>query len=341
MQIQHNVPLSSYSTMRLGGPAAHLAEVHSPGDIAEALTFAQTNSLPVIMIGTGSNIVWRDEGFPGLVLVNKIAQYEVLSDDELSTYLTVGGGEPWDSVVARTVLDGYSGVEQLSLIPGTAGAAPVQNIGAYGRELSEVLMSVQAYDKQAMKLVNIPTADCGFGYRTSRFKTVDKNRFFITAITLHLTRTPPQPPFYASLNDYLNEHNITTYTSQTIRDAVIAIRNAKLPNPANIANNGSFFTNPIIEQFELQELRDSYPLVVYWPRDDGKVKISAAWLIEQAGFKAYQDKETGMAIWPGQSLVFINENAKSTADLLKFKQKIVDGVKAKFGITLVQEPELI
>jgi len=147
MTISENVPLTNYSTMRLGGSAAYLCEVTTRMEILEALTWAQQRTLPVIMIGTGSNIIWRDEGFAGLVIVNKILRFELFKEDETNTYLTIGAGEPWDSVVARSVVAGLSGIEALSLIPGTAGATPIQNVGAYGQDISQTLVTVEAFDK--------------------------------------------------------------------------------------------------------------------------------------------------------------------------------------------------
>jgi len=341
MYILENVPLSAYSTMRLGGPARYLSDIANPHEIADALTWAEERTLPVLMIGSGSNIIWGDEGFPGLILVNKIQGFKVFEEDAENMYLTVGAGESWDSVVKRTVDLGYSGIEQLSLIPGTTGATPIQNVGAYGREIKDVLVTIEAYDARAKKLVTLRGDECEFAYRMSRFKSTDKGRFFITSITLHLMKTNPQPPFYASLQAYLDAHHITDYTPQTIRDAVIAIRSSKLPDPAVVANNGSFFFNPVIDDTQLQQLLDTYPNMPHWKQASGNAKLSAAWLLEQAGFKDIHDAETGMATWPQQTLVLVNEHAEKTANLLNFRQKIVEAVEQKFGITLVQEPELI
>ncbi len=341
MYLLQNVPLSSYSTMRLGGPARYLTEVNNRNEVAEALQWADAQKLPAIMIGTGSNIVWTDNGFPGLVLVNKISRYEIQPEDEENYYITAGGGDNWDELVAKSVSAGLTGLEFLSLIPGTVGATPVQNVGAYGQELANVLVSIEAYDHQTHSFGTIPPSDCGFGYRTSRFKTTDHGRFFITAVTVHLMKGNPAPPFYASLQAYLDEKHISQFTPQIIRDAVIAIRNSKLPDPAQVANNGSFFANPVVDQGTLVQIQATYPGVVFWEVNDDRVKLSAAWLVEQAGFKGVHDAETGMATWPAQALVLVNEHARHTADLLKFKQKIVDGVQTKFGVKLEQEPELL
>jgi UDP-N-acetylmuramate dehydrogenase len=340
MHVRQNVSLSDYSTMRLGGIAAYMADVHQKDEIPETIAWAEERGLPAMMIGGGSNIVWRDEGFPGLVLVNKIQGFEMReeSDDVL---VTIAAGENWDQAVEQTAHEGLTGIEALSLIPGTAGATPIQNVGAYGQEIAQTLVSVEAYDRHTKHTVTIPNAECEFGYRTSRFKTRDRGRFFITSITLRLKRGNPSPPFYAALENYLAENGITSYTPQVIRDAVIAIRTSKLPDPAKVANNGSFFANPIISQEHFDELQAVYSDIPNWPTKDGRIKIPAAWLLEQAGFKDYHDPETGMGTWPQQPLVLVNEHAESTAQLLKFRQKILDVVQQKFNITLEQEPELL
>lgn len=341
MFISEQVPLSGYSTMRLGGNAAYLTEIDRKSDIAEAVQWAKEHNVPMIMIGDGSNIVWRDEGFPGLVIVNKIRGLNIEREDEESVYVSIGAGENWDEVVEQMVNKNLNGIAELSLIPGTAGATPVQNVGAYGREISETLVTLEAFDTKVGQLVNLTGSDCNFSYRSSRFKTTDRGRFFITSITLMLSKASPAPPFYESLQTYFREHGITEFTPQTIRQAVIAIRSAKLPDPKVVANNGSFFANPFISSATLTQLLADYPGLKYWNTDDGKIKVAAAWLVEQAGFKDVHDPETGMGTWPSQALVLVNEHAKTTADLLSFKQKIVDTVKQKFDITLEQEPELL
>ncbi|HEU4914380.1 MAG TPA: UDP-N-acetylmuramate dehydrogenase [Candidatus Saccharimonadales bacterium] len=341
MNILQNAPLKLHSTMRLGGNAAYMADVADRHELTDALAWADQTHVPVIMIGGGSNIVWKDEGFNGLVIVNKILRFEEQNEDEENYYLTVGAGENWDSVVARTVERGVTGIEALSLIPGTAGATPVQNVGAYGQEIANVLVSVEAYDNQAKQFITIPAMDCGFGYRTSRFKTSDRGRFFITAITMHLLHGNPQPPYYRAVESYFEERGITSPTPRVLRDAVIAIRQSKLPDPAKIANNGSFFANPIVDEGTFAQLQADHPGIPGWPTEDGNVKIPAAWLLEQAGFKDFHDAETGMATWPAQPLVLVNEHAQSTAQLLQFRQKIVTTVGQRFGVTLEQEPELL
>lgn len=341
MDVIKNASLADHSTMGLGGKAAYLAEVTSRPELTQLIGWAKEQSLPIIMIGGGSNIFWRDEGFNGLVIVNKIMRYEVFEQDEDDIYLTIGAGENWDQCVGRSVESGLTGIEALSLIPGTAGATPVQNVGAYGQEIAQTLTVVEAYDSKEDKFVNIPGSECGFAYRTSRFNTIDRGRFYITGLTLHLRKGEMLPPYYPGLQRYFEENSINDHSPKAIREAVIAIRSAKLPDPAIIRNNGSFFANPIVNDEEFEYIRQNYPDVPHWSVGIGETKLSAAWLLDQAGFHQYDDAETGMSTWPQQSLVLVNKNAKSTEDLLKFKNKIIDTVKTQFNITLKQEPELL
>lgn len=326
--------------MRLGGPAKYLLDITSPQQIEPALQWAAQRNCKVIMIGDGSNIVWNDQGFDGLVLVNKIMGFE-LQDQEFETFVNINAGENWDNAVAKTVEAGLSGIENLSLIPGTAGATPVQNVGAYGKEIADTLVCVQAYDTLEKKMVVIPKTECDFSYRKSRFNGKDKGRFMITSITLALSKNPPMPPFYGALQTYLSQHNITTYTPQIIRKAVMAVRNSKLPDPAKVANCGSFFANPIIEKYQLEELIDKFPGIPHWDIGDNTSKISAAWMLEQMGLKGYHEPNTGMATWDKHALVFVNEKAKDTASLIAFRDAIIKKAEEKFGVTLKQEPELI
>ena len=341
MNVQTQVALRDYSTMRLGGTAAYLAEVKDRAELVEALEWAEKQKVPVIMIGGGSNIIWRDEGYSGLVLVNRIMRYEDYNEDGANHYITIGAGENWDKVVKRTAEAGLTGIEALSLIPGTAGATPVQNVGAYGQEIANTLVTVEAYDMHEHKFITIAGPDCGFGYRTSRFKTNDRSRFYITAITLHLLHGNPQPPFYAALQKYFDEHSITEFTPQTVRKAVIDIRSHKLPDPASVANNGSFFANPIVDEGTVAQLIADFGDVPHWQLGGERIKLSAAWLVERAGFKNFHDPETGMATWEPQPLVFVNEHAKSTADLISFRDRIMTAVQNKFHVTLQQEPEIL
>jgi UDP-N-acetylmuramate dehydrogenase len=342
MQIQENVGLAHYSTMRLGGKAKYLAEVTSEQEAAEALAFARDKKLAVHIVGEGSNTVFGDKGFDGLVIVNKIKgiQQHVEGD---ALILEIGAGENWDSIVALSVMRNYSDIAALSLIPGSTGAAPVQNIGAYGQQISDSIKTIKTLEVDTGKSKEFRPEECQFAYRRSRFNQVDKEKYLITSVILQLRRNSVSPPFYADVEHYFATHNIAIdkVTPQQLREAVMVVRRAKLPDPATVANCGSFFRNPVVTEEQFSHLVESYPHLRAHKTDDGNLKLYAGQLIELGGLKGYRDKPTGMATWPTQALVLVNEKAKSTADLLAFKQKIIANVQAAFNITLEQEPEFI
>lgn len=341
MRFQENVDLANFSTMALGGKVRYLVRVSNETELVEAISFAKANKLHSIIIGEGSNIVWQDGLFEGLVIVNDINYFDIHKETSNSYLLTVGAGEIWDKIVEQSTSKGLSGIEALSLIPGKTGATPIQNVGAYGQEISQSLVNIRGYDALENKFLTIDNKNCGFGYRTSRFKTSDRARFYVTKVELRLKKTNPEPPFYKDVTNYFNDQKITDFTPETVRQAVIQIRKHKLPDPKTIHNCGSFFANPLISQESEQRLKTLFPDLVSWPTDNGLFKVSAAWLIEKAGYKNYHDQETGMATWENQPLVLVNEHAKSTNDLLLFKEKIVSVVQSRFGIELQQEPELL
>lgn len=340
--MQENVSLAGYSTMRLGGNARYIGTAGTEQDVEQMATWAKERNIPIITVGSGSNIVWRDEGFSGLVIVNTISGRQVIAEDNSGVTVKIGAGENWDEVVGWAVAKNLSGIEALSLIPGTSGATPVQNVEAYGQQIANTLIEVEAYDTATQSFGGILAEACALGYRTSRFKNVDHGRFIICSIILKLNKGQIEPPFHRGLQKYIDENGITDFSPSSIRKAVIDIRSNKLPDPAKVANNGSFFKNPIIEMGKFENLLTQFPNILNYPAKDGKVKLSAMWLIEHSGFEAgYQDSETGMSLWPKHALVLVNQHAHSTADLLKFKQKIVDKVQEVFAVTLEQEPELL
>lgn len=341
ISVTEDKSLAQYSTMRLGGTAAYLVEVASEDELTEAIAWARERSLPIRMIGSGANIVFTDDGYKGLVVVNRIMGREQESATKDSVTFAVGGGENWDDYVAFCVQKGLSGIETLSLIPGTVGAAPVQNIGAYGQQVSDSLLDVTAYDLHSHSFVTLTHDDCHFKYRSSRFNREDKGQFLIVRVRLRLsTSMTVSKPYYADLDAYLSQHAISHPTPSDIRDAVISIRSQKLPDPKLVANCGSFFYNPVVSPEKFESLKSRFPDLKSHQTDDGQLKLYAGQLIELAGFKGIHDPETGMAVWPKQALVLVNEAARSTSDLLKFKAKIVDKVSDLFGVTLMQEPEL-
>lgn len=336
MNVQTNIPLSQYTTMRLGGNARFLAEATNLDELASLYQNAQKTSLPVFIIGGGSNLIVHDEGFAGLVIVNKIPGFEVIAEDEDTTTIKVGAGENWDSVVERSVNMNLSGIEALSAIPGTAGGAPVQNIGAYGQEVADTLQYVEAYDTKNSSFVRLEASDCEFSYRHSIFRGSEQGRYAIVAMALRLRKASPQPPFYEALQKYLDENSITEYTPANIRAAVIAIRSDKLPDPSLLPNSGSFFKNAIVDEWQAKELQEAYPDMPAYKMDDEHYKIPSGWLIDQANFKG--EVLHGMRVHTGNALVLINESATGYHDLEAARQEIITAVQDKFRITIEQEP---
>lgn len=336
MDVHTNIPLRNYTTMRLGGNARFMTEVHTPDEVAEVCRNAKKQNLPIFILGGGSNVIVHDEGFAGIVVRNRIPGFEIVSDEPGQVRVKIGAGENWDEIVKKTVDMNLSGIEAMSAIPGTAGAAPVQNVGAYGQEIADSLVSLEAYDIQNDAFILLENADCGFSYRHSIFRGSESGRYVITCITLRLYKASPQPPFYTAVQNYLDEHNITIYTAQTIRDVVIDIRKNKLPDPAETPNTGSFFKNAIIEKWQLNDLQVQYPDMPTYDMPDGRFKVPTGWLIEQAGYKG--KTLYGMRVHDKNALVLINESAKSYADLAAARDEIIGAVRDKFRITIEQEP---
>lgn len=348
MKIRENVLISELTTMRLGGEARYVIEVEQREDVKKAYDFAQERGLPVWIMGEGANTVGRDGGFPGIVILNRLKGVfvqkgaELINVNDLSEadlddeLIMIGmGGEIWDDFVELAAERGYTGIEAMSMIPGTVGAAPVQNIGAYGQDLAQVIDSVEAYDTKTGETVTLTKPEMRMGYRTTRFNTgEDAGRYFIISVKVRLKRGELKKPFYNSLQRYIDEHNVTDTSPKSIRKIVSKIREDKLPDPKKAASAGSFFKNVRIEPEEVESVKArGIPL---WVNADGSGKLNSGWLIEACGLKG---KELyGMKVSDKAALVLINENAKTYADLAKARQEIIDTVREKFGFTLEQEP---
>lgn len=314
-----------------------MALITAPSDIPTLYDNAASQQLPVYILGGGSNTIVRDEGFGGIVARNQIRGIEVTEDTPTTTTLKIGAGEIWDEFVQKTVEMNLTGVEAMSAIPGTVGAAPVQNIGAYGQELSDSFVSLEAYDSHTRQFVNLSAEQCGFSYRHSIFRGEAYGRYVITSVSVRLFKGNPEPPFYAALQDYLDSKNITIYTSQIIRDCVTVIRADKLPDPAKKPNSGSFFKNAIIESWQLDELVKKYPDMPRYEMPGKKYKIPTGWMIEKVGLKG-KLLPGGMRVNPKNALVLINESAKSFSDLESARNQIIAAVRDVFRITIEQEP---
>jgi UDP-N-acetylmuramate dehydrogenase len=336
MDKQSNVSLSDYTTMGLGGPAHELITVTTVGELTSAYQSARQQNLPLFILGGGSNVIAHDEGFSGLIIRIQITGLEIINDDKNTTTIKIGAGESWDTVVSRSVAMNLSGIEAMSAIPGTAGAAPVQNVGAYGQEIADTLQSLEAYDTEKGEIVILQNADCEFGYRDSTFRSKQKGRFIITSITIQLSKTAPVPPFYDALQRYLDDHQTTVFDAQTVRDAVIAIRANKLPDPARLPNSGSFFKNAVISAEQLNNLQAIDNTIPHFDMPGGHYKIPTGWLIEHAGLKG--QLLHGIRVHDKNCLVLINESATSYADLAAARKEIISTVYDAFNVHIEQEP---
>lgn len=336
MEIKTNVPLANYLTMKIGGMADFFATATTIDELSQAIEFARSRQLPFFVLGGGSNVIDRDEPYHGLIIHNQLKGFEIVNDAADTTTIKVAAGEIWDELVAKSVDMNLTGIEAMSAIPGTCGAAPVQNIGAYGQDISDTLTYLEAFDTKTNQTVELSNEDCEFSYRHSIFRGTNFGRYIITSLTIELYKLAPQPPFYAGLQKYLDDASITTYTPQVIREAVVSIRADKLPDPTIKPNTGSFFKNSIVETWKANDLLQQYSDIPHYQMPGDKQKIPTGWLIEQTGFKG--DIISGMRINPANALVLINESATGYDDLANARQTIVDAVYGKFGITIEQEP---
>ena len=321
--------------MRLGGPARFVVSVRRPEEVAEAYQFAEEKGLPTWALGGGANTIGRDEGFPGVVILNELKGVEIVREVGDAVQVKWMGGEVWDDAVAWACERGHTGIEALSLIPGTVGAAPVQNIGAYGQEVGQVLVSVEAYDRRERRMCMLRRDEMGLGYRRTRFNTgADAGRFYIVSVTLELKRGQMQPPFYNSLQRFIDEHQETDLSPAGVRRMVCAIREAKLPDPRKEASAGSFFKNVIVPAEQVAEMEARG--IPVRRLEDGRGKINSGWLIEACGLKG--QRLHGFRVSEQAALVLINESATSYLELTMARAEIVGTVEAKFGVRLEQEP---
>lgn len=327
MKINENVKIKELTTMRLGGLARYVIELETVEDVEKAYLFAKEHQLPVFILGTGSNVIGKDEGFKGVILLNRIKGIRFI--DELT--IDAMGGELLDDLVAFTTEKNLSGIEALSAIPGTVGAAPVQNVGAYGQEIELVLESVHAYDLKEEKYVTIKKEDMNLGYRQSIFNQgKDAGRYLIISMRIHLSHDRLTPPFYTSLQSYVEEHQITDFSPKSIREMVTEIRWSKLPKPEEMASSGSFFKNVYLDDQEAERLRSMN--VPVWEGN----KVPSGWLIDHAGLKG--KSFYGMRVSEKAALILINESAQSYAHLKQAREEIVSIIEKKYGLTLKQEP---
>ena len=336
MDVMTNISLKQYTTMKLGGEARYMATADSASDVVSLYRNARKENLPIFVLGGGSNVITHDEVFEGIVLLNKIKGFEVISETDETTDVKIGAGEVWDEVVEKAIGLGLQGVEAMSGIPGTAGAAPVQNVGAYGQEIADTLISLEAYDSKTDTIITISADECDFSYRNSIFRGKEKGRYCILNITLRLNKAEPKPPYYASLQRYIDENDIREVNLSVIRVAVLNIRSEKLPDPAELPSAGSFFKNALVEKWKLEELQKEYSDIPNYAMSDGRYKIPTGWLIDKAGLRGYRSH--GMRVYEKNALVLVNDSATGYDDLAAIREEIVQIVFDKFGIKIEQEP---
>ncbi len=335
--IQENVSLKPFNSFGLNASARLFGAFHSINELRNALV-NRPHETPLLILGGGSNILFTGN-FDGLVLKNELKGIEILSEDEHNIIVRVMAGENWHQFVMHCIDRGWGGVENLSLIPGTVGAAPMQNIGAYGVEIKEVFSSLEALEIDSGEIRTFNNEECQFGYRESIFKKSAKGKFIILSVTLRLSKSPHFNISYGAIQETLDKMNVTDLSLRAVSDAVIAIRQSKLPDPDKIGNAGSFFKNPTIDKIDFEGLRAEFPSIPGYKLPHDLMKVPAAWLIEQAGWKGKTFGEIG--VHKNQPLVLVNYGDGHGNDLKELAFKIKDSVAEKFGIELTPEVNII
>jgi UDP-N-acetylmuramate dehydrogenase len=335
--IVENASLQGRNTFRVPARAKLLIDVRKPAALGELFGYAALKTQPLLVLGEGSNILFTRD-WPGVVLSIAARGIAVLDDDGDRARIRVEAGENWNDFVRWSLGRGFAGLENLVLIPGTVGAAPIQNIGAYGAEVREFVACVEAWDRNAGNLLRIDNADCAFDYRDSLFKR-DRNRYVVTAVEFGLPRQREPRIDYAGVREELAALGVTEPTAPTVAKAIARIRMRKLPNPALIGNAGSFFKNPLVDTAKAAALRGQQPGLPVWPAGDGRAKLSAAWLIESCGFKGLREGDA--AVSEQHALVLVNHGHASGAQIWALAERVRNGVCTRFGVELEPEPLVI
>jgi len=332
------VSLAGISTLRVGGTAREMATVGTEAELAE-LFRSMPEGRTWLVVGGGSNIIFPDGDFDALIIRYDASAISMTEENADTVLLTASAGAAWDDVVSYAVDRELSGIEALSLIPGSAGATPIQNVGAYGTEIKDVLRSVRAYDAHAKEFVSFSNEECGFGYRDSLFKHEGKGRYVITAITLALSRELPDVPQYPGVAEYFAEHGISRPSLEDIRNAIIAIRTKKLPDPKDAASVGSFFKNPFVPLAAASALKEKHPTLVVFPINETTAKLGAGSMIDALGWKG---KRVGnFSFYKGNAMVIVNEGGGTKAELLGLVDRLNAELEKEYGLMLEMEPEMV
>ncbi|MFK8329404.1 UDP-N-acetylmuramate dehydrogenase [Pseudomonas sp. BJa5] len=335
-QWQEQVSLKPYNTFGIDVKARYFTQAHNDADVRDALAEAARQQVPVLVIGGGSNLLLTTD-VQALVLRMASSGLRILADDGERVIVEAEAGEPWHPFVQWSLAQGLAGLENLSLIPGTVGAAPMQNIGAYGVEIKDVFVSLTALDRQTGELCEFDLEQCQFGYRDSLFKR-HLGRWLILRVRFALSRVLQAHLDYGPVRQRLSEQGITAPTAQDVSNAICSIRREKLPDPAELGNAGSFFKNPVVPAALAERIRQQHPGLVAYPQADGQVKLAAGWLIEQAGWKGYREGDAG--VHRLQALVLVNYGQASGKQLHQLAQKIQADILERFGVELEMEPNL-
>jgi UDP-N-acetylmuramate dehydrogenase len=333
MEISENSSLQNLHSFGCNEKANYFAKIGSMETIEKSIQWAKEKNIPYLILGAGSNILFT-KTFEGLVLKMEIMGIKKLKETPSEVILEVGAGENWHHFVSYCVQKGWGGVENLSLIPGTVGAAPIQNIGAYGVEAKDSIASVTAYDTQSAQFITLQNSDCAFAYRTSLFKK-DTTRYIISSVQFILQKQPIFRTEYGAIKEVLHQKNNKQPSVEAIANAVIQIRSEKLPDPKKLGNAGSFFKNPTITKDLFEVLVTKYPKMIAYPITDDTYKIAAGWLIEACGWKGIQKGSVGC--YEKQSLVIVHYNNGPGIEIFNFSEEIIQSVLTKFEILLERE----
>lgn len=338
LEILENYDISKLNTFGVKAAARYFARISSIQDLVDLEAIKNLRQQSFLCLGEGSNILFT-QNYPGLALKIEIKGVEELKETEHSVQLKVVAGENWHQFVLNCVNRGWGGVENLSLIPGTVGAAPIQNIGAYGVEVKDVIEAVEFYDVKTKQIKLFMNDQCEFSYRDSIFKKQGRGQWIITAVYFNLSKNPQIKMSYGAIQAELQKRNISQPTIKDLSDLVIAIRRSKLPDPKVIGNAGSFFKNPIIKEEQFFRLKSSYPDIVAYPEALGFVKLAAGWLVDQCGLKGYRHGACG--VHAHQALVLVNHGGATGKELLHLAEFVQSKVLEKFQVSLETEVQIL
>jgi len=336
--IQENFSLKKLNTFGIAASSKYFAACHSEDDLQEILSYNKVDLKDILILGGGSNTLFT-KNYNGLIIHNKLKGVSVINETSEKYFVEVAAGENWHEFVMHCVNNGFAGIENLALIPGNVGASPMQNIGAYGVEIQQVFHSLKAYHLFDKKIFTLSEKDCAFGYRESIFKKSLKGKCIILSVIFALNKVPNLHTSYGAIEEELKKLHITNPTIKQVAEAVIKIRESKLPNPAVIGNAGSFFKNPIIPKTQFNLLQLQYPNIIGYETTDHKIKVAAGWLIETCGWKGYSAGNVGCH--SKQALVLVNNGNATGAEVYELSSKIIDSVSSKFGIILEREVNII